>query len=200
MLRIIAGTLGGRRIAAPPGRATRPTREAVREAWFSALGPGVAGVRVLDLFAGSGALGIEALSRGAAEVTFVERGREAARVLESNLETLGLWDRATVVRSDVGAFLEALSTSAGEEAPRFDLALADPPYASPWPARLAAALAEHRFADLLCVEHAPGALGEEGVVWRRAYGDTILSFLRPSGEPADAGHGPEREPPQGRRS
>ncbi len=200
MLRIISGTLGGRRIAAPTGRSTRPTREAVREAWFSALGPGVAGARVVDLFAGSGALGIEALSRGAAEVTFVERGREASRVLEANLEALEVLHRSRVLRTDVRSFLRALARPAPEEPPPFDVALADPPYASAWPARLAASLAERRFAGLLCVEHAPDALGEQGVVWRRAYGDTILSFLRPPGEPAEAGDRPEPEPPHGRTS
>jgi 16S rRNA (guanine966-N2)-methyltransferase len=200
VLRIIAGTLGGRRIAAPPGRSTRPTREAVREAWFSALGPGVAGARVLDLFAGSGALGIEALSRGAAAATFVERGREAARVLARNLDDLGLGERSRVVRSDVGSFLQGLPPSSEGEGPPFDLALADPPYASDWPRRLATRLAVRRFAGLLCVEHAPGALENEGVVWRREYGDTILSFLRPTGEPAGGDRRPERQPPQGRRS
>jgi 16S rRNA (guanine966-N2)-methyltransferase len=155
---------------------------------------------VVDLFAGSGALGIEALSRGAAEVTFVERSREASRVLEANLVALDVVGRSRVLSTGVRAFLEGLARPAPEERPPFDVALADPPYASAWPARLAASLAERRFADLLCVEHAPDALGEEGVVWRRVYGDTILSFLRPPGEPVEAGHRPEPEPPHGRRS
>lgn len=194
VLRIVAGELGGRRITAPRGRDTRPTREAVREAWFSALGPGIVGARVLDLFAGSGALGIEALSRGAAETVFVERARAAALAVESNLAELELGGRGRLARRDVGAFLEELPVPAAGEAPPFDVALADPPYESAWPERLARLLAERRFAGLLCVEHAPGALEGEEVVWRRAYGDTILSFLRPP----DAGR--DHDPPQGRRA
>ena len=194
MLRVIAGELGGRRIEAPRGRRTRPTREAVREAWFSALGPGVAGARVLDLFAGSGALGIEALSRGAARATFVERGRGALAALRGNLESLGLEDRSDVEPVDVGAFLESLPVPAANESPPYDLALADPPYGSGWASRLAGLLRERRFADLLCVEHAPGDLEDEAAVWRRGYGDTILSFLRPRGGPDRPGP-PEDDPP-----
>lgn len=197
MLRIIAGTLGGRRIAAPRGRSTRPTREAVREAWFSALGPGVAGARVVDLFAGSGALGIEALSRGAEHVTFVERGRTALRALRANLAELELEGRSAVAAEDAGAFLERLPVPEPDRPPPFDLALADPPYASDWPARLADLLRERRFAGLLCVEHAPDALEEAGTVWRRGYGDTILSFLRPPAGP-DAPDRPDEDPPTGR--
>jgi len=197
VLRIIAGELGGRRIEAPRGRRTRPTREAVREAWFSALGPGVAGAGVVDLFAGSGALGIEALSRGAARVTFVERGRGALAALRGNLESLGLGDRSDVEPVDVAAFLERLPVPDPGEPPPYDLALADPPYGSGWASRLAGLLEERRFAALLCVEHAPGDLEDEGVVWRRGYGDTILSFLRPRGGPDRPGP-PEDDPPTGR--
>lgn len=184
MLRIVAGELGGRRISAPPGRDTRPTREMVREAWFSALGDAVAGARVADLFAGSGALGIEALSRGAASVDFVESDRRAAAVIRENLDELGLAGRSRLVRRGVEAFLDGLDEP-------YDLALADPPYRSGWPRRLAELLARRPFAALLCVEHAPGALeGVEGVVWERTYGDSALSFLRP---PA----GGEEEAPTG---
>lgn len=174
MLRIVAGELGGRRISAPSGRGTRPTREMVREAWFSALGDAVAGARTADLFAGSGALGIEALSRGAASVDFVESDRRVAAVIRENLEELGVAGRSRVVRRDVGTFLdEALDEP-------YDLALADPPYGSDWPRRLAALQGSRPFARLLCVEHAPGALeGADGIVWRREYGDSALSFLRP---------------------
>ena len=197
MLRIIAGSLGGRRIAAPRGRSTRPTREAVREAWFSALGPGVSGARVADLFAGSGALGIEALSRGAAHVTFVERGRAALATLRENLAELGLEERSEVAASEAGAFLERLDVPGPGAPGPFDLALADPPYDSDWPERLAALLRERRFAGLLCVEHRPGALEDAGAVWRRAYGDTILTFLRPPAGPDEPGRTRE-DPPTGR--
>lgn len=170
----MAGELGGRRISAPSGRGTRPTREMVREAWFSALGEAVAGARTVDLFAGSGALGIEALSRGAASVVFVESDRRAAAVIRENLDELDLGGRSRVVRADAGGFLDGAADDP------YDLALADPPYGSDWPRRLAARLGGRPFARLLCVEHAPGALeGAAGVVWQREYGDSALSFLRP---------------------
>lgn len=182
-LRIVAGTYGGRRIDAPPGRDVRPTREKVREAWFSALGPELAGTRVADLFAGSGALGLEALSRGAAFVHFVESDRRAAAVLSSNVDALGAGDRAEIVRRDVASFLDGR-----EGQPPFDLALADPPYGSGWPRRLADRLRRTAFARLLCVEHQPGALdGAEGAVWSRRYGDSALTFLRPPPAGDDAG-------------
>lgn len=189
-LRIVAGEFGGRRIEAPTGRRTRPTREKVREAWFSALGPGIAGARVLDLFAGSGALGLEALSRGAASVTFVESDPRAASVLEGNVRALSVGARARILRRGAEAVLEELEEGGAEP---FDLAMADPPYESEWPRRLAGVLAETAFARLLCVEHRPGALdGVEGIVWRRTYGDSGLSFLRPPAREDEAGRVSER--------
>ena len=116
-LRITGGELGGRRIRVPPGD-VRPTTERVREAIFSILGD-VAGARVLDLFCGSGALAIEALSRGAAEATLVDTRPATAR---RNLEALGLAERARTVRSDAARFLRRA------EASSFDLVLCDPPY------------------------------------------------------------------------
>lgn len=120
-MRIVAGELRGRLIEAPPGRDTRPTTDKVREAVFNALGSldVVRDAVVADLYAGSGALGIEALSRGAAEVVFVERDRAALRVLRANLENLGLADRARVQHGDVLALAGRVSA---------DLVLADPPY------------------------------------------------------------------------
>src|SRR5215468_11831534 len=97
-MRVVAGRLGGRRLRAPRGRDTRPTSDRVREALFSMLGP-LEGARVLDLFAGSGALGIEALSRGAASAVFVERDPEAVRTIERNLDRLRLIG-ARVVHGD----------------------------------------------------------------------------------------------------
>ena len=182
-LRIVAGTYGGRRIDAPQGRGVRPTREKVREAWFSALGPELAGTRVADLFAGSGALGLEALSRGAAFVHFVESDRRAAAVLASNVDALEAGDRAEIVRRDVASFLDGR-----EGRSPFDLALADPPYGSGWPRRLTERLRRTAFARLLCVEHQPGVLdGTEGTVWSRRYGDSALTFVRPPPPGDDAG-------------
>lgn len=189
-VRIVAGTYGGRWIEVPPGGRVRPTREMVREAWFNALGGAFEDARAVDLFAGSGALGIEALSRGAHSVTFVESDRRSASVVRGNLEKLGVLAKGRVVRGDVRAFLRGLSPSE-----RFDLALADPPYDSEWPARLAEMLHEGRFARLLCVEHRPGALAEaDGVVWSREYGDTALTFLRPGEEADGTSPGREEEP------
>lgn len=123
-MRVIAGTARGRRLVAPEGPATRPTPDRVREATFNALGSlhAVIDATVLDLFAGSGALGIEALSRGAAHATFVDQDRAARAAVEQNLAATGLADRATVVASPVDRFLAA----AGDR--RWDLALIDPPY------------------------------------------------------------------------
>ncbi len=121
-MRVIAGRYGGRRLTAPPGTDTRPTSDRVREALFSILGARVAGARVLDLFAGSGALGIEALSRGAAEATFVDAAPAAIRAIRANLAALGA--EAQVVRGDA---LAALRT-AREAARQYDLVFLDPPY------------------------------------------------------------------------
>lgn len=117
-MRIIAGTHRGHRIAAPKGRETRPTSDRVRENAFNLIGP-VDGSEVLDLFAGSGALGLEALSRGAAHATFVEHDRDAARTIDANLDKLGL--HATVLRMDAVRALQ-------QERRSYDLILCDPPY------------------------------------------------------------------------
>ena len=125
-MRVISGTARGRRLIAPEGSSTRPTSDRVREATFNALGSlgAVVDATVLDLFAGSGALGIEALSRGAAHVTFVDQDRAASRAVETNLATCGLSHQATVVNSPVDRYLAAASRGTQ----RFDLALLDPPY------------------------------------------------------------------------
>jgi len=121
-MRVVAGDLRGRRIEAPISEATRPTTDKVRQAVFNALGSLdlVEGARVLDLFAGTGAMGIEALSRGAAHCVFVERDRDALIVLKKNIATLGLTDRATVLAVD--------ATSAASRQLEIDLLIADPPY------------------------------------------------------------------------
>lgn len=127
-MRVIAGELKGRRLAAPAGTTTRPVTDRVREAIFGALeSMGVVeGASVLDLFAGSGALGIEALSRGASMVTFVERDPRSRSALTGNVSTLGLEDRAHVVSGDALRWLR--QSSLGEESGGYDLAFADPPY------------------------------------------------------------------------
>lgn len=173
-LRIISGELRGRQIKVVPGGQIRPTRDAVREAWFSALGDRLRGSRVLDLFAGSGALGIEALSRGAETVHFVESSRRACSVLRDNLRRLELMSRATVTCGDALVFTERLGDVGSR---RFDIVLADPPYGSDAASQLAASFEEFAFADVLCLEHAPAALAGCSPGWQRRYGDTELSFL-----------------------
>ena len=122
-MRIIAGSRKGARIFAPKGAETRPTGDRVREAAFNLVGPAVEGADVLDLFAGSGAMGLEALSRGAASVTFVEADRAAAETIVRNLDKLGLTG-ATVLREDAARRLAA-DAATGR---RYDLVLIDPPY------------------------------------------------------------------------
>jgi 16S rRNA (guanine966-N2)-methyltransferase len=121
-VRVVSGSRKGHRIDAPKGVVTRPTSDRVREAVFSILGS-VEGARVLDLFAGSGAMGLEALSRGAAGCVFVESDRQAARVIQSNLEKLRFTGAVVVTRDAVAALREER-----ERDRRFDLVLADPPY------------------------------------------------------------------------
>lgn len=171
-LRIVAGELGGRVILVPQRPGLRATSDRVREAWFSALGARVAGASVVDLFAGSGALGIEALSRGATRTDFVETDLRLVAALKSNLEELGVSDRGCVHRGDVFAFLNR------PRGRRWDVALADPPYRKGLANRLVDVFGQRPFADVLCVEHEPGALaGERSISWSRRYGDVELSFL-----------------------
>lgn len=128
MTRIVAGTLGGRRIAAPAGAHTRPTSDRVREGLFSALEnlTDLRGARFADLYAGSGAVGLEALSRGAAHALLVESDPKAARVIRQNIAALGLADRATLLTAKVATVL-----AAGPPAGPYDVVFADPPYAVP---------------------------------------------------------------------
>jgi 16S rRNA (guanine966-N2)-methyltransferase len=121
-VRVIAGRYGGRRLQAPPGGATRPTADRVREALFSILGARVEGAAVLDLYAGSGALGLEALSRGAVRATFVESAPAAQRALRANVEALGA--DAELVRADVVRWLKGARAAARQ----YDLVFLDPPY------------------------------------------------------------------------
>ena len=122
MIRVVSGEFGGRKLVVPDGLATRPTTDKVRQAVFNSLDSAglIDGAAVVDLFAGSGALGIEALSRGAATCVFVERDRAALQALRANISALGLDKRATVITSDVPAWVPALRG--------VDLALIDPPY------------------------------------------------------------------------
>jgi 16S rRNA (guanine966-N2)-methyltransferase len=122
-MRVVAGTHKGHRLAAPRGATTRPTSDRVREAVFNLLGS-VEGARVLDLYAGSGALGIEAISRGAAHATFVDSSAGAAQAVRSNIERLGIADQARVTRASAASFLRR----AAKAEVRWDLVFCDPPY------------------------------------------------------------------------
>jgi 16S rRNA (guanine966-N2)-methyltransferase len=178
-VRVIAGSLGGRRLKAPPGRGTRPTSDRVKEALFAMLGA-LEGARVMDVFAGSGALGIEALSRGAARAVFVERDARATRVLEENLALLGLGGEVAEVRR--GDALGVLRR-AREQQETYDLLLVDPPYQK-------ARDLEHGLAAIVPALLAPGArvaiesdrraplhLGLE-VERQKRYGDTCITIHR----------------------
>jgi 16S rRNA (guanine966-N2)-methyltransferase len=139
---------------------------------MSAVAGELPGARVLDLFAGSGALGLEALSRGAAHATFVEQAPDALRVLRANVAALGAGTRSEVVRADATRFAERLPAGA------FDVAFADPPYATGLAAALVERFAAVPFAALLCVEHgAADRLPEWPGARTRRYGDSHLTFL-----------------------
>ena len=171
-MRIVAGEWGGRRIQAPPGRGTRPTTDRVREAWMSTVAPVLPGARVLDLFAGSGALGLEALSRGAAAATFVEQDAKAVAILRANVEALGAADAVRVVKADALKYARGLGVGS------FDVAFADPPYAKGLARDLAEAFEATPFAGLLCIEHGKDdVLPELAGARTKRYGDTYLTFI-----------------------
>jgi 16S rRNA (guanine966-N2)-methyltransferase len=185
-LRVIAGSARGRRLEVPAGDDVRPTKDMVREAVFSALAARgfIVDATVLDLFAGSGALGIEALSRGAARAVFVERDRTAVAVIERNLATLGFDDAARVARGDAAGFVAG---PAPREAP-FDLVFADPPYDTTDDAVAvlvgAVASAGWRAPSAVVVVERPAtatvtAPPELPATWARTFGDTLVTFLGP---------------------
>ena len=174
-MRVVAGRFGGRRLRAPRGRETRPTSDRVREALFSMLGP-LDGARVLDLFAGSGALAIESLSRGAARATLVEHDARAVEVIRANLDALGLGsDEAQVVHAPADAALR----DASRRGDTYDLVLLDPPY------RDAAALGRELSRALPAVLAPDARVVAESdrraplqldlpVIRERRYGDTLI--------------------------
>ncbi|MBA3495493.1 MAG: 16S rRNA (guanine(966)-N(2))-methyltransferase RsmD [Gemmatimonadales bacterium] len=167
-MRIVAGEFGGRRLTVPKDARVRPTADRVREAWMSILADSVPGARVLDLYAGSGALGLEALSRGAESATFVELSPPSLQALEANIAALAVGHRTTVRRGDALRFAEQLQREA------FDLALADPPYGRADAGRLVSLFRRTPFARILSVEHRADEV-LDGDTTRR-YGDTALTF------------------------
>ncbi len=192
-MRITGGEFGGRRIVTPEGRGTRPTADRVREALFSILGhagyaPALSGARVLDGFAGSGALGLEAASRGARFVLFVEEAARARAAIRANVEALGLSGRTKIWRRDI--------TRMGRAAPMkpFGLVFLDPPYGHGLAEKALAALAAGGWLvpeALIVVEESaragftpPAGFAERDA---RTYGDTQVRFLTFTGPPAQAG-------------
>lgn len=183
-MRVIAGEFKGRRLQAPGGRTTRPTADQVRVALLDALTPWLPDARVLDLYAGAGGVGLEALSRGAAHATFVERDARAVHALEVNVRVLGVGRRARILRRDAGRAIEALART-GE---RFTVVFLDPPY------EVAADEALDRLAGGGLVE--PGGVavaqhltkrpprdrfGPLAVTRTRRFGETTLTFFRAEG-------------------
>jgi 16S rRNA (guanine966-N2)-methyltransferase len=172
-VRVIAGSCRGRLLRAPAGKVTRPTSDRVREAIFDVLGSLVdlEGMAVADLFAGSGAMGIEALSRGAASTVFVEDAPAAVGAIRANLTALGIEDRARIVREDVLLFLDRPH--------RFDLALCDPPYEfGSWDAVLARLHATMAVLESRRPIEVPA--GWE-VVRNKRYGGTLVTVVRSLG-------------------
>lgn len=180
-LRVIAGTARGRRLKLAPGGGTRPITDRVKEALFNILGQQIEYARVLDLFAGTGGVGIEALSRGASEAVFVENGRTPARILAENLALAGVSARAKVVREDVFAFLR--------QTPRagFDyIHIAPPQYANLWALTLQALEAQPGWlnphgwavAQIDPREYTDQPLMQFALRDQRKYGNTLLCFYQ----------------------
>ena len=170
-MRIVAGEWRGRTIKPPRDERVRPTADRVREAWMSIVRGSIVDARVLDLFAGSGALGLEALSRGAASCDFVEVSAPSLRAVRENADALGAGDRAIIHRGDAIRFIGALAEGA------YDLAFADPPYGHGLAAQVAQRWLAVPFAAVLGVEHATRDVMPEGGDLRR-YGDTAITFYR----------------------
>lgn len=181
-MRIVAGEFRGRKLHAPKGMNIRPTSDRVREAIFNIIGPRFPEVRVLDLFAGTGALGLEALSRGAAQAVFVDENSEAIRLISTNIKSCGVQDRSLVIQGPVDRVLRRLCKSE-EPSEKFNLIFLDPPYGKGYVEKTlrgltalaapeALVVAEHHTRDVLSVR-----LGEWLLNQERKYGDTKVSFF-----------------------
>lgn len=169
-MRIVAGRWRGRQIKAPSDARVRPTADRVREAWMSIVGTRLPGARVLDLFAGSGALGLEALSRGAQVAEFVELAPRSLATIRANASALGAGDAAIIHRADALRFVASL------EPGRYDVCFADPPYGLNLATRLAERWLASPFATIVGIEHrADETLPGGGD--RRKYGDTVITFF-----------------------
>ena len=170
-MRIVAGRWRGHTIKAPADDRVRPTADRVREAWMSIVHPQLPGARVVDLFAGSGALGLEALSRGASHCDFVEIATRSLAAMRDNIDKLGAASVAHVIRGDALKFVERLEPGA------YDIAFADPPYGLHFAARVAERWLAAPFAALLGIEHGVREPMPDGGDMRK-YGDTAITFYR----------------------
>lgn len=176
-VRLIAGRFGGRILDAPDTSKTHPMSERIRNAIFNSLGSEVQDAVVLDAFAGSGAIGFEALSRGAAHVTFLERDRIACKVIDKNTDTLGCGDTARLIRASVTAWSE------NNPSEQFDLIFADPPYHDPQFSTVTRLFSHLKPGALMVLSH-PGRgeapTGTKGIVVvdNRSYGTASLTFFR----------------------
>jgi 16S rRNA (guanine966-N2)-methyltransferase len=193
-MRIIAGALKGRRLRTPAGALTRPTADQVRIALMDTLAPRLAGARLLDVFAGAGGVGLEALSRGAAHVTFVERDRRAVAALRGNIAALAVQARARVLAEDAARALDRLA----REGACFDLAFLDPPYGSDLAERLLDRLGAGLIAPggWIVVQHLtkrPPDAGRWTAFRRRRFGETTLTFFRSGAYDAPAPPSPDDE-------
>jgi 16S rRNA (guanine966-N2)-methyltransferase len=155
----------------------RPTAEELRDRWIGSLEGDLKGARVLDLFAGTGALGLEALSRGAASVDFVENGAPALHALKANIAILRVRKRTRLFKKDVFLFLEGVGAEGADAAPPYDIALADPPYTSTAGEKLLAVWKARPFSRILAIEHAAeGRLPGKG--HRLRTGDSAVTTYR----------------------
>ncbi|MEA4882111.1 MAG: 16S rRNA (guanine(966)-N(2))-methyltransferase RsmD [Clostridia bacterium] len=184
-MRVIAGAAKGRRLASPSGRSTRPTSDRVKESVFGILGDLVEGSCVLDLYAGAGSLGIEALSRGASNCVFVDHDRTACDAIRRNLDVLGMLSRGTIVRDDVERFIRR-----GALGRMYGIVFADPPYEMDSLSELlnlmnGTGILSERAVIVLEYSSRAGAIRSDGpleCVRQESYGDTRVSFHRLSSE------------------
>jgi 16S rRNA (guanine966-N2)-methyltransferase len=178
-LRLIAGTYGGRQIVAPDGHKTHPMSERIRNALFNSIGDEIKDAVVLDAFAGTGAIGLEAISRGAKHATFIERDRSAQKALAENIDALGVDDQAKLVRAPVASWINTYDGN------KFDIIFADPPYHDTQFSTVSQLMGLLKPGALMVLSHPgrdlcptrPGVV----VVDNRSYGDATLSLFRQEG-------------------
>jgi len=190
-MRIVGGRWAGHDLTSPGGR-VRPTAEALRDRWMSLLEKDLDGARILEIYAGTGALGLEALSRGARYVDFVENGPSALHALKANVAALRVQKRARIFKRDALPFIARLDPHA------YDIALADPPYRGKQPDRVVEQWLRNNFSRILVVQHAADhPLPGRGR--RHVYDDAALTIFRSRARAGAPARGRSHRPPRGRR-